>query len=63
MRPKIEVYEDAVGEWRWKLLALNGEIIAASEGYSRAHDAERAVEQFRVYAVDAEVVRLKRDAG
>ena len=32
--PKFEIYEDASGEWRWRLRATNGKIIATSgEGY------------------------------
>ena len=39
----IEVYQDALGEWRWRLQAANGEIVAGSgEGYTRKSDALRA---------------------
>ena len=31
--PKFEVYTDKAGEFRFRLKAKNGEIIAASEGY------------------------------
>jgi len=31
----FETYQDDVGEWRWRLRAVNGEIIAtSSEGYT-----------------------------
>lgn len=31
---RIEVYEDTRGEWRWRIVAANGEIIGDSaEGY------------------------------
>ena len=41
-----EVYQDAAGEWRWRVKAPNGEIIADSgEGYTRREDAERAMER------------------
>ncbi len=43
--PVYRVYEDDAGEWRWRLVAGNGEIIADSaEGYTRQGDAERAVQ-------------------
>lgn len=43
MPDKTVVYQDAAGEWRWKRVAPNGEIIADSgEGYTRLADAERA---------------------
>lgn len=43
MPDKTVVYQDEAGEWRWKRVAPNGEIIADSgEGYTRLADAERA---------------------
>ena len=27
---KIEIYQDAAGEWRWRLKARNGRIVAMS---------------------------------
>lgn len=43
MSDKTIVYQDKAGEWRWKRVAPNGEIIADSaEGYTRLADAERA---------------------
>lgn len=39
---RFELYEDAVGEHRWRMTAGNGEIIGAStEGYVAADDAVR----------------------
>ena len=44
----FEIYRDKAGEWRFRLLHRNGNILAAaSEGYSRRRDAKRAVESFR----------------
>lgn len=40
----FEVYKDRRGEWRWRLVAENGRIVADSaEGYTRPEDAERSV--------------------
>jgi uncharacterized protein len=40
---KTIIYLDKAGEWRWKRVAPNGEIIADSgESYTRLSDAERA---------------------
>lgn len=34
MKPKYEYYKDKNGEWRWRVIAKNGEIIgASSEGF------------------------------
>ena len=43
--PVYRVYQDAAGEWRWRLVAANGAILADSaEGYTREADAVRAAE-------------------
>ncbi len=40
---RFEVYEDSAGEYRWRGIAGNGEIIAdSSEGYATKANAERA---------------------
>lgn len=40
---EVELYEDLRGEWRWRLLAENGRIVAdSSEGYTRK-DAARGM--------------------
>jgi len=37
----VEIYRDEAGEWRWKRLAANGEIVADSgEGYVNKQDCE-----------------------
>jgi uncharacterized protein YegP (UPF0339 family) len=38
----VEFYEDESGEWRWRLKAMNGQIIATGEGHTREADALRA---------------------
>lgn len=36
MKSKLEIYEDKAGEWRWRLKASNGRIIATGgEGFTR----------------------------
>lgn len=42
--PLFEIYQDVPGEWRWRLVAKNGEIIATGEGYTRKEDANRGIE-------------------
>ncbi len=42
--PVVEKYEDSAGEWRWRLRAGNGEIIATgSEGYVSKANVDRAI--------------------
>ncbi len=43
--PRIEKICDVAGEWRWRLRAANGQIIATGgEGYTRKADVERAID-------------------
>ena len=42
---KFHIYQDKRGEWRWRLKARNGRIVADSgEGYVRQGNAVRAVQ-------------------
>lgn len=46
MSDRTEVYLDKAGEWRWRRIAGNGEIVADSgEGYSRKFDALMAAKR------------------
>ncbi|WP_115865282.1 YegP family protein [Halorussus litoreus] len=52
----FEVYEDAAGEYRWRLVHRNGRILADSgEGYASRSNARRAVESVTATAESAEV--------
>lgn len=51
----VEVYEDAAGEYRWRLVHRNGNILADSgEGYASRSNARRAADRFQELASDAE---------
>lgn len=41
---KFEKYKDASGQWRWRLRARNGKIIASGEAYRDERDCDRAIE-------------------
>lgn len=51
-----EIYEDAEGQWRYRIKAFNGEIIAASEAYTRQADAVRAVLDLAAVMADVRIV-------
>ena len=51
--PKFEVYVDAAGEYRFRLKAKNGQIIAASQGYQAADSCLKGIESMRLDAADA----------
>ncbi len=54
--PKFVVYTDKAGEYRFRLKAPNGKIIAASEGYKAIESCLNGVESVRKNVVDAPVV-------
>ena len=55
--PKFEVYLDKAGEFRFRLKARNGEIIAVSEGYKAKASCMNGIESVRKNAPDAEIVK------
>lgn len=54
--PKFEVYKDKAGEFRFRLKAGNGQIIATGEGYTTRANCINGVESVKKNAPDAEVV-------
>ena len=54
--PKFEIYTDKAGEFRFRLKAVNGQIIAVSEGYKAMESCVNGVESVKKNAVDAEIV-------
>ena len=57
--PAFELYRDRAEEWRWRLVAENGNVIADSaEGYSSKQGAKRGIESVRrtVETADIEVL-------
>ena len=54
--PKFEIYTDKAGEFRFRLKATNGQVIAVSEGYSAMAGCKNGVESVQKNAPDAEIV-------
>ncbi len=54
--PKFEMYTDKAGEFRFRLKARNGEIIAVSEGYKAKASCQNGIESVRKNAPEADVV-------
>ncbi len=54
--PKFEVYADKAGEFRFRLKATNGQVIATSEGYSAKSGCMNGIESVKKNAPDADVV-------
>ena len=57
VNPKFEIYTDKKGEFRFRLKARNGEIIATSEGYVAKAGCLNGIESVRKNAPDAEIVK------
>ncbi|MCW7470746.1 YegP family protein [Leptospira kanakyensis] len=56
MSAKFEIYKDKSGEFRFRLKAGNGEIIASSEGYSSKQACENGINSVKTNAASAEIV-------
>ena len=55
--PKFEVYTDKAGEFRFRLKATNGQVIAVSEGYKAKASCENGIASVKKNAVDAPIVK------
>lgn len=59
-RATFEVYQDRGGEWRWRLVHDNGNIIADSgEGYASPQKCEQGIDSVKANAAAAPVERLE----
>ncbi|SEO20873.1 hypothetical protein SAMN04487948_10193 [Halogranum amylolyticum] len=58
-RATFEIYQDREELWRWRLVHVNGNIIADSgEGYASRQKCEQGLQSVKENAFDAEVVRV-----
>lgn len=53
--PKFELYQDKGGEYRFRLKATNGQIIAVSEGYVAKASCLNGIESVQKNAADAQI--------
>ncbi len=53
--PKFEVYVDKAGEYRFRLKATNGQIIAVGEGYKAKAGCLNGIESIKKNAPDAKI--------
>lgn len=59
MAGKFELYEDKSGDYRFRLKAGNGEVIATGQGYASKAGALNGIESVRRNAADAEVIEVE----
>ena len=57
--PKFEMYVDKAGEFRFRLKATNGQVIAVSEGYKAMASCLNGIESVKKNAVDAPVEKAE----
>ncbi len=57
--PKYEIYKDKKGEFRFRLKATNGHIIATSEGYTTEANCLKGIESVKKNAPDAKIEEAK----
>ncbi|MBO4500845.1 MAG: YegP family protein [Clostridia bacterium] len=53
--PKFEMYTDKAGEFRFRLKATNGQVIAVSEGYSAKAGCLNGIESVRKNAAEGKI--------
>lgn len=54
--PKFEIYTDKAGEFRFRLKATNGQIIATGEGYKTLKSCQNGVASVQKNAPEAKIV-------
>jgi len=59
LNPKFEVYADKKGEFRFRLKAKNGQIIATSEGYKKVDSCLKGIASVKKNAVNAKIEEKK----
>ena len=57
--PKFEVYVDKAGEYRFRLTATNGQIIATGEGYKSKAGCMNGIESIKKNAPEAPIVEAE----
>lgn len=59
--PKFEIYNDKAGEFRFRLKARNGEIIATGESYKTRTSCLNGIDSIRRNAPEAEIVKQPKE--
>jgi len=53
---KFVIYRDVAGQYRWQLVANNGEKVAASEAYVAKQGALNSAQRVKILAASATIV-------
>lgn len=57
---KIEIYKDFIGEWRWRLKASNGKIIAHGESYKKKLTMLSVIKELTYKGFYPKIVEVKK---
>ena len=57
--PKFEIYQDKAEEYRFRLKAANGEIIAKSQGYTTKANCKNGIDSVQKNAPDAAIEEVE----
>ena len=58
--PKFEIYADKKGEFRFRLKATNGQIIATGEGYKEKKSCKNGIESVKKNAANAPIEKEEK---
>ncbi len=58
MAAKFEVYKDKKGEFRFRLIATNGQIIANGQGYKSKANCIKGIDSVKKNAPSADIVEV-----
>ncbi len=53
---KFSIYKDQAGEFRFRIIAANGNILASSQGYNQKQSAKDTIASIQKSAAGADVV-------
>lgn len=58
--PKFLIYRDRIGEYRWRLKAKNGRILADSAGgYHSAKACRRSIARLKRHSMEADITQMR----
>jgi len=52
-RARFELFQGIAGDWYFRLIGRNGEIVMASEGYASKYNANRAIARVAIISREA----------
>ncbi|QLB16315.1 DUF1508 domain-containing protein [Mannheimia varigena] len=56
----FEIYQDAKGEYRWRLKAANHEVVATGEAYKTKQGCQKGIEAVKKVTAETEVKDLTK---